>query len=311
MAPPDHRPEPLPDPSYLDLHRAGALRERAESAVSLLQDCRLCPRSCGADRMGEDRGRCEAGSEALVASFGPHFGEEDCLVGRGGSGTIFFASCALKCSFCQNADISHGAYGRPTASGELGRIMLRLQNAGCANINLVTPTHFVPPILAALDAAAGQGLRIPLVYNSSGYESPETLALLDGVIDIYMPDLKTLDPALAERWFSAPDYPDCATASLRIMHEQVGALRLDEGGIARRGVLVRHLVMPDHLDDTRNVMEWLTHNLGPDTFVNVMGQYHPPGRVRGDPSLSRRLAPDECRKARDLARAAGLSRFAR
>jgi putative pyruvate formate lyase activating enzyme len=253
-------------------------------------------------------GACGVGSEALVASFGPHFGEEGPLVGLGGSGTIFFAGCNLACLFCQNASISHGRDGERVTAPELARLMGELQRVGCANINLVTPTHQVPQILRALALAAEAGVRLPLVYNCGGYESLETLATLDGIVDIYMPDVKYADEAVGRRLSGVERYPEVAEAAVREMHRQVGDLVMDAHGTARRGLLVRHLVLPDGLAGTDRVVRFLAA-LSRDTYVNIMGQYHPCHRAHEEPPLARRPTAKEMAEAFRLARAAGLGRL--
>jgi len=306
-APPD------PEPSYLALHRRGELARRAASALAALAACRLCPRGCGADRLRGEHGTCETGRHARVASHGPHHGEEDVLRGRGGSGTIFFAQCNLHCVFCQNHDISHTACGTPLPPGRLAEVMLELQDLGCHNVNLVTPSHVVAQILEALPRAVDGGLRLPLVYNTSGYDTVETLRLLEGVVDVYLADFKLWDPDAARHYLHAQDYPEVARAALREMHRQVGALSLDERGLARHGVLVRHLVMPGGVAGTRDVAGFLARELSPDTYLNLMAQYHPAGEVTGGafPGIARCATREEIAAAREDAGAAGLHRFAR
>ena len=295
-------------PAYLALARSGHLRSRAEAARELLQPCRLCPRECGSRRLGGEAGTCGVFDEAVVSSAGPHFGEERPLVGRGGSGTIFLTGCNLGCVFCQNADISQGRAGSPMTGDGLARTMLRLQDLGCHNINFVSPTHQVPQILQALDLAVRAGLRLPLVYNSGGYESLEALRLLDGVIDIYMPDLKYADAAVAQRYSLVSDYPAVSQAAIREMHRQVGDLTVDVSGVARRGLLVRHLVLPNGLAGTRGAMEFLA-GLSPNTYVNVMDQYRPCHLACQHPPLDRRVTRQEFDSALVIASAAGLSRL--
>ena len=299
------------EPAYLTLHRSGELAERARLAVESLEHCIACPRRCGADRLADERGTCKVGRHAIVSSHFPHHGEEDCLRGRAGSGTIFFSMCNLACVFCQNWEISHDGEGRVVDAARLAAMMLELQQAGCHNINFVTPEHIVPQILESLPLAVEQGLRLPLVYNTSGYDALDSLRLLDGVVDVYMPDFKMWDPQAAECYLGAADYPEAARRALREMHRQVGALRLDEHGLARRGVLVRHLVMPGGLAGTREVCEFLARELSPDTYVNLMAQYHPAGRVspREFGEIARRITDEEYAEAFALARAAGLHRF--
>jgi len=295
-------------PAYLDLHATGELARRADAASCLLEQCRVCPRECLAQRLHGERGVCQVGDQAMVSSYGPHFGEERPLVGTGGSGTIFLTHCNLCCVFCQNADISQGDEGRITSAHELAQIMLTLQRMGCHNINFVTPTHQVPQILRALVLAAGQGLRLPLVYNCGGYESLQTLRLLDGVVDIYMPDFKYADAAAARQYSGVEGYPEVARAAFAEMHRQVGDLVPDRRGIATRGLLVRHLVLPNGLAGTGEVVRFLA-GLSPGTYVNVMDQYRPCYRAHEHPALTRRPTRAEIQEAVRMARAAGLSRL--
>ncbi|NCC24619.1 MAG: radical SAM protein [Deltaproteobacteria bacterium] len=298
--------------SYLRLFASGELERRARESVARLEDCRLCPRSCGVDRLAEEEGFCRTGRLSRVASYDLHFGEEAPLVGRSGSGTVFFMQCNLACEFCQNWDISHGhecgVRGAEVDAKGLARIMLDLQNRGAVNINLVTPSHVVPQILEALILAAEGGLRLPLVYNSGGYDLPETLELLRDVVDIYLPDVKIWDPDLAGAWLEARDYPERARAAVATMHRQVGNLRIDEKKVARQGVLVRHLVLPEDAAGTGEWMKFLA-DLSHDMYVNVMGQYRPCGRAGSYPALSRAVWPEEVEAARVMARQAGLSRL--
>ena len=278
--------------------------DRVSALRALASPCRLCPRACGADRAGGELGFCGVGAEALVGSFGPHFGEESVLVGRGGSGTIFFAGCNLKCCFCQNASLSHLRHGEVTTARDLAGLMLRLEMAGCVNVNFVTPTHFAHAVAEAIVMALDGGLSVPVVYNCGGYESVDALRALDGLVDVYMPDAKTLSGDFSGRAFDAPDYPERMKGALAEMHRQVGDLEEAEG-LARRGLLVRHLVMPGMTEDSKSVLEFLS-SLSPDTFVNVMGQYRPcyeAGRVEG---LERRPTYAEVTVARSHARELGL-----
>jgi putative pyruvate formate lyase activating enzyme len=295
-------------PSYLDLHETGELARRAEAAARLLERCRVCPRECLAQRLQGERGVCQVGDQAMVSSYGPHFGEERPLVGVGGSGTIFLTHCNLCCVFCQNADISQGDEGRIVSAEALAQIMLSLQQTGCHNINFVTPTHQVPQILRALVLAADEGLNLPLVYNCGGYESLETLQLLDGVVDIYMPDFKYADVETARQCSGVEGYPQAARAALGEMHRQVGDLALDRRGIAIRGLLVRHLVLPNGLAGTGEVVRFLA-GLSPRTYVNIMDQYRPCYRAHEYPALTRRPTRAEIQEAVRMARAAGLSRL--
>ncbi|MCY2950405.1 MAG: radical SAM protein [Planctomycetota bacterium] len=295
-------------PAYLELLQRGELACRAREAVGALADCTCCPRQCHADRREEDspQAYCHTGRLAVVSSVFPHHGEEDCLGGWAGSGTIFFSNCNLRCVFCQNFDISWQGHGWPATAKQLADMMLRLQELGCHNINLVTPSHVVPQILEALGVAAEQGLRLPLVYNTGGYDRLEALCWLDGVVDIYMPDFKFWKPETAQELAKAPDYPDVARAAIKEMHRQVGDLVLDERGLAQRGLLVRHLVMPGGLDETREILRFLAREVSPQTFVNVMPQYRPEGLASRYPALARPLAPREFRQAVDVAREEGL-----
>jgi putative pyruvate formate lyase activating enzyme len=274
--------------------------------------CRVCPRDCQVDRLHDRAGVCRIGRRAVVASAFPHFGEEDCLRGWRGSGTIFFSGCNLRCVFCQNFETSQLCEGTPLDAPRLAQAMLELQAAGCHNINFVTPEHVVPQLLEALPLAIERGLRLPLVYNTSAYDSLESLRLLDGVVDIYMPDFKLWHAEPCARYLGARDYPEAARAAIAAMHAQVGELKVDENGLALRGVLVRHLVMPGLLDDTREILHWLAHALSRDTYVNLMDQYFPAWKVETDAryaELRRRPRRAEIEQAFEFARAAGLWRF--
>jgi putative pyruvate formate lyase activating enzyme len=296
-------------PAYLALHAAGILHERISAARRHLTSCSLCPRRCGVDRSGTERGFCRTGVLPAVSSYSPHFGEEDPLVGRNGSGTIFFTHCNLGCCFCQNYEISRLGEGREVTPETLAAIMVSLQEMGCHNINFVSPSHVVPQILAALAPAIAAGLRIPLVYNTGGYDSVETLRLLEGVFDIYMPDLKFMDGSAAEEYCRARNYPERAKAAIREMHRQVGDLEMDEQRIARRGVLVRHLVLPDGVAGTGEAMRFLAREISPDTYVNIMAQYRPCGEARKYKPLSRRISTTEHEEALGLARQEGIWRL--
>jgi putative pyruvate formate lyase activating enzyme len=274
-----------------------------------MRACDLCPRQCGVNRLDGEVGYCRTTDKAWVASYNPHFGEEAPLVGRHGSGTIFFTHCNLGCCFCQNDEISHQAAGQPITHDRLAEIMLRLQSMGCHNINLVTPSHVVPQILAALEIAAGRGLHLPLVYNSGGYDDPQTLALLEGIVDIYMPDFKFWKSASSQAYSGVSDYPVVASAALRVMHQQVGDLVTDKAGIARRGMIIRHLVMPGGLDETRGILTFIAEQLSPDSYVNLMPQYRPCGRAREFPELSLPLTAAEFDVARSIALEIGLHRL--
>lgn len=297
-------------PAYIETKEKGLLRDKINKARHLLKSCEICPRACKVDRLSGELGYCSTGEDAVVSSFNAHFGEEPPLVGAFGSGTIFFTHCNLKCNFCQNYDISHEGSGDECGLGQLAGMMLILQNNGCHNINFVTPTHVVPQILAALDMAIDGGLRIPLVYNTSGYDKVETLKLLEGVIDIYMPDFKFWDPAIAEQTCNAPDYPEVAAKAVVEMHRQVGDLQIDENGIATRGLLLRHLVMPSGIAGTREVMSFIATHVSKNTYVNIMDQYRPCGKALHVEELARRVSVTEFKKAVEEAKDAGISRFA-
>lgn len=296
-------------PRYLDLHAKGELTRRAKQARELLSPCRCCPRQCGVDRLNGETGLCLTGNRALIASYNPHFGEEAPLVGQGGSGTIFFAGCNLLCCFCQNYDISHSPNGLAASPEQLAGVMLELQTQGVENINFVTPSHVAPQIVEALPLAADLGLNLPLVYNSSGYDSLETLTLLDGVMDIYMPDVKFWDSAIADRYCRAPDYPERARQAVKAMHGQVGDLCLDSQGVAVLGLLVRHLVMPDNGAGTADWMEFLAQEISTGTYINIMDQYRPCGEAQTHPELMRSITPQEYDIARSCAAKAGLARL--
>jgi putative pyruvate formate lyase activating enzyme len=300
------------EPAYLALLRSGELAERAQAAYRRLETCDICPRHCAVNRRSasrpEELGACRTGEEAVVSSAGPHYGEESPLVGRGGSGTLFFTWCNLRCRYCQNYDISQLGEGAPLSPEQVASLMLDLQDRGCHNINLVSPSHVVPQILAATLVAAQAGLRVPLVYNTGGYDSLETLALLDGVVDIYMPDMKYADAAIAEQSSGVADYPRVNQAAVREMHRQVGDLLLDEQGVAQRGLLVRHLVLPGGLAGTAEIVRFVAE-LSTETYLNVMDQYRPCYQADTLPPLDRRITPDEYREAVRLAHEAGLHRL--
>nr|WP_321402367.1 radical SAM protein [uncultured Desulfobacter sp.] len=297
-------------PAYIKTKEKGQLREKISQARQLLKSCEICPRACKVDRFSGELGECATGDEAMVASFNPHFGEEPPLVGAFGSGTIFFSHCNLKCNFCQNYDISHNGDGDECGLGQLAGMMLILQHNGCHNINLVTPTHVVPQILSALDMAIDGGLRIPLVYNSSGYDKVETLALLDGIVDIYMPDFKFWDPAVAQQTCNAPDYPEVAQKAVSEMYRQVGDLQVDENGIATRGLVLRHLVMPGGMAGTKAVMSFIADHISKTTYVNLMDQYRPCGKAHEVKGLETPVSETEFNQAVLEAKEAGISRFA-
>jgi len=271
----------------------------------------LCPRHCGVNRLAGESGKCHITRQAVISSYGPHFGEESPLVGRHGSGTIFFTYCNLRCVFCQNYTISQLGEGWAVDKEEMAKMMLSLQAKGCHNINLVSPTHVVPYILEALELAVGMGLYLPLVYNSGGYDSVETLELLDGIIDIYMPDMKYSDDKTAEQLSGIKDYPKVNKAAIKEMHRQVGDLQLNEQGIAQRGLLVRHLVLPNRLAGTEEIVAFLAQEVSTNTYLNIMAQYHPCHKAFDIPQLSRSVSKQEFCEAIDLAHRQGLNRLDR
>ncbi len=297
--------------AYVEAYRTERLRQKVEKALRWLKKCSLCPRLCRVNRLDDEKGVCRTGRYAVISSYGPHFGEEDPLVGRSGSGTIFFSHCNLLCLFCQNYDISHEGHGVAASPEQLAGVMVELQNRGCHNINFVTPTHVVPQILEALPLAVEHGLTVPLVYNCGGYERVPTLKLLEGIVDIYMPDFKFWDPQVADALCGAPDYPQRAREALVEMHRQVGDLTLDASGIAQRGLLVRHLVMPENLAGTEEVCAFIARRVSPNTYINIMNQYRPCGRAMDVPALGRRITAEEYEEAVAAARRAGLSRLDR
>jgi putative pyruvate formate lyase activating enzyme len=299
------------EPAYLRLYESGELARRVERALELLRSCTACPRNCRVDRLAGKFAVCKTGRYAIVSSYFAHRGEEDCLRGWKGSGTIFFCGCNLRCVFCQNFDISWQLRGTPATPQTLAAMMLELQAEGCHNINFVTPEHVVPQIVEALPYAVEGGLRLPLVYNTGAYDSMESLELMDGVVDIYMPDFKYWDAEMARKYSRAPDYPDVARRVIKEMHRQVGDLTMDENGVARRGLLIRHLVMPGDIAGTREVMRWIARELSPDTYVNVMPQYYPAGKVSRSEfaEINRRATPREYERALEEALRAGLKRL--
>jgi putative pyruvate formate lyase activating enzyme len=297
------------EPSYIKTLENGLLKEKIEKAYKILKSCVLCPRRCKVNRLSDERGICKTGKQAAVASYNPHFGEEAPLVGSKGSGTIFFTHCNLLCNFCQNFDISHQGCGREVGNKELAHMMLALQKGGCHNINFVTPSHVVPQILSAVDIAVQKGLSVPLVYNSGGYDSVETLKILEGVFDIYMPDFKFWDPKISELTCKAPDYPEHARQALIEMHRQVGDLLLDETGIAQKGLLIRHLVLPNNLAGTRHIMKFIANKISKNSYVNIMAQYRPCGNASEIEELNRHLDGNEFKEALLMAQEEGITRL--
>ncbi len=299
--------------SYLKAVKSGVLDQRISESRRLLEKCTLCPRRCNVDRLAGKLGLCRTGAHAAVASYGPHFGEEAVLVGKHGSGTIFFCGCSLLCSFCQNHDISHPG---PCDCLEvddhrLAQMMIELQDQGCHNINLVTPSHVVPQILSALPFAIAGGLTVPLVYNSSGYDLVSSLILLDGIVDIYMPDFKFWSAHSAERYADAADYPEIARTAVKEMQRQVGDLRQNDQGYAERGLLVRHLLMPGGAAETDAILQFLAEEISVDCYVNIMDQYRPAGRIEEFAELEKSISAEEYQQAMQRAEAYGLTRLDR
>ena len=299
-------------PAYLRLERTGELARRARELRAIYRSCHLCPRQCGVNRLKSEKGVCSSTSVAKVHSAHPHFGEERPLVGRGGSGTIFFSNCNLLCVFCQNWQINHRGDGSYVSDQAIGKFMTDLQGIGCHNINLVTPTHIVPNIVEGLRWAIPRGLRVPLVYNCGGYEPVEVIQLLDGIVDIYLPDFKYMDGAMSEKYSTgASDYPERAAAAIEEMHRQVGELVVDENGIALRGLMIRHLVLPNNIAGTDKFVRWVAEKLTRSTYVNIMAQYHPEHKAPGIPELARRITSAEYQQAIRWAKEAGLTRLDR
>jgi len=297
------------EPAYLKLYKTGELANRAEKLWTIMESCQLCPRQCGVNRLKGSVGFCHSpGSTLVVSAFSPHFGEEKPLVGTGGSGTIFITHCNLRCVFCQNWEISQLGIGAETAVDQLAMVMLRLQEIGCHNINFVTPTHYSGPILKALVIAAEKGLRLPIVYNTSGWERLEILEVLDGIVDIYLPDFKYWDSDMAEKYSSgAESYPEVTKAAILEMHRQVGVAKPPKDGIMQRGLMIRHLVMPNDVAGSERIMEWVAENLPKDTYVNIMAQYTPHFKAYDYPEISRRITKEEYIKVVKRAQEVGLT----
>jgi putative pyruvate formate lyase activating enzyme len=297
------------EPGYLKLHKTGELQRRAERLWEIAESCRLCPRQCGVNRLEGMIGFCQSpGVQLVVSSFHPHFGEERPLVGNGGSGTIFMTHCNLRCVFCQNWEISQLGRGSERDFVELATMMLLLQEAGCHNINIVTPTHYSAPIIMALVLAAEAGLRLPIVYNTSGWERLEILELLDGIVDIYLPDFKYWHGGMSAKYSSgAENYPDVTKTAILEMHRQVGVAKPAEDGIMQRGLMIRHLVMPNNVGGSEEIMEWIAANLPKDTYVNIMGQYTPYFKAYDYPEISRRITSEEYGQVVERAQEMGLT----
>ncbi|MBC8246004.1 MAG: radical SAM protein [Deltaproteobacteria bacterium] len=297
-----------PNPAYAHLEAKGEFGQRVEEAYAIFERCELCPRQCGVNRLEGEKGFCRAPAQVMVYAAQPHFGEEKSLVGKGGSGTIFFSNCNLRCVFCQNWPIAHKGHGRGFPDEKLAQMMLRLQKIGCHNINLVTPTHVMPNILKATRIAYQSGLHIPLVYNTSGYERAEIIKLLDGIVDIYLPDIKFMDAGHAAKYSGgASDYPEIAKAAILEMYRQVGLHQVDDRGVATRGVMIRHLVMPNRVAGTEKSVKWMAESLPKSTYVNIMAQYHPEFEAFDYPKIWRRINVPEFLEAMQWALDAGLT----
>jgi len=295
-------------PPYIGIYESGELDRRIRILHEILKECTLCPRECRVNRLDGKVGYCKAGAELMVSSVFSHFGEEPPLVGDHGSGTIFLTHCNLRCIFCQNYDISHLGRGQHMSPDEMAGAMLRLQDLGCHNINLVTPSHYVPQIAASLPRAIEMDLRLPIVYNCSGYESVEVIRLLDGIVDIYMPDAKFMDERHSETLSNAPDYPEVLKKVLKEMHRQVGDLKINPRGIAERGLLIRHLVMPRGAASSESVLKFIAEEISVHTYVNIMEQYRPEYLAEEFPDIDRRITRKEYLEAIQLAKRFGLHR---
>ncbi len=298
-------------PAYLELHESGILQNRIDKAIRDLEACRVCPWECGVNRLQNQEKVCRTGRHARVSSYFPHFGEENCLRGWNGSGTIFFSWCNLRCVFCQNYDISQQEAGVEVSAERIAEMMIELQDKGCHNINWVTPEHVVPQILESMPFAIEKGLRLPIVYNTSAFDSMESIRLMEGIVTIYMPDFKYWNEDMSKRYLKTPEYPAAARQVIKEMHRQVGDLVVDAHGLAQKGLLLRHLVMPGSSDDSRRIFDFIADEISPTTLVNVMGQYYPSGKVNNNtyPEISRRLSTGELTQAVQMAKKAGLTRI--
>jgi putative pyruvate formate lyase activating enzyme len=307
-SPPHPATSPAFEPAYLKLHRTGELRRRAEALWAMLESCRLCPRECGKARLRGEKGFCHGSRDVEVSSHHPHFGEERSLVGRGGSGTVFLTNCNLRCVFCINWEVSQGGQGRRRKLEDLADMMLDLQRRGCHNVNIVTPTHYSAHLVRALDIGAGRGLRLPVVYNTCGWERVEVLELLDGVVDIYLPDFKYWDGKKAAKYSSgAETYPEVTREAILEMHRQVGVAHPAPDGLMYRGLMIRHLVMPNDVGGTKEILGWIAARLPKDTYVNIMSQYRPTYRAFEFPEISRPITRAEYEEAVTCARRLGLT----
>ena len=296
-------------PKYIKTYKSGLLEERIKKAYAILENCTLCPRNCKVNRLKGKRGICNTLELPIISDYFPHFGEEIPLVGKYGSGTIFISYCSLLCMYCQNYEISHLGQGEITSIEKFADMMISLQKQNCHNINIVTPTHIVPQLLKALKIAIEKELHIPLVYNTGGYEKLETLKLLDGIVDIYMPDFKYWSPEMAKRYSNAYDYPDIAKEAIKEMHRQVGELKINEEGIAEEGLLIRHLVLPRKIAGTKEIAKFIAEEISPNTYVNVMAQYRPCGLADRDDFINRGITQKEYIEAIESAFDAGLKRL--
>jgi len=295
-------------PGYLELHKSGELKRRGEKLWGLMESCELCPRMCGVNKLKGEMGFCQANAQLEISAFHPHFGEEKSLVGEGGSGTIFLTNCGLRCVFCINWEISQGGAGSASSIEAMSSMMLTLQKRGCSNINFVTPTHYSPHIVLAIDKAASKGLRLPIVYNTCGWERIDVLRILDGIIDIYLPDFKYSDEQMAIKYSSgAATYVEDTKRALLEMNRQVGVARLAKDGRMYRGLMIRHLIMPNNISGTKEVIGWIAQNLPKDTYLNLMSQYTPMYKAYEHPEISRTITVEEYTAAINWAKAAGLT----
>lgn len=296
------------EPAYLALHKKGKLKKIGEELWDIMRSCELCPRRCRINRLDGNEGFCQASSQLEISSYHPHFGEEQSLVGKGGSGTIFFTNCSLRCVFCINWEISQEGQGTPRSIEDMAEMMIALQEMGCHNINFVTPTHYLPHIVLAVDKAVGKGLRLPLVYNTCGWERLEILEKLDGIIDIYLPDFKYSSGAMAEKYSSdAQTYPQITQTALLEMHRQVGVAKPAQDGVMYKGLMIRHLVMPNRIGGTKKIIEWIAGNLSTDTYLNIMSQYCPMYKASDYPEISRGITTEEYKETLQWAKEMGLT----
>lgn len=295
-------------PAYIELHRSGELKKRGKELWEMMESCKLCPRECGANRIAGEKGFCEASAKLEIASYHPHFGEEKSLVGKNGSGTIFLSNCNLRCVFCINWEISQGGWGQEESLESFANMMISLQNRGCHNINVVTPTHYSPHILLALDIAVKKGLKIPIVYNTCGWEKVEILKCLDGIVDIYLPDFKYADGEMAGKYSSgAYTYPEVTKEAILEMHRQVGVAKPAEDGLMYRGLMIRHLVMPNRVAGSNEILKWIADNLPKDTYINLMSQYRPMYKAYDYKEISRRITKDEFTEVVNYAKSLGFT----